>query len=134
MRQLMAQVFFTWPNNQPVATRQDYSLAAKSGTFSSPTTPAAPGDVLILWGSGFGPTIPAIPPGIEIPALPNGMTYAALGNVAVTINGVSATVYGAAFATGHAGLFQVAIQVPASLADGDWPLIASVGGVRRPRR
>ncbi len=122
--------FFTWPNNQPVATFQNYTLAAKSGTFSSATTPAAPGSVLILWGTGFGPTQPAVPTGIEVPILPGGASYVTSGNVSVTINGVSAAVYGAAYATGFAGLFQVAIQVPASLANGDWPLIATVGGVQ----
>jgi uncharacterized protein (TIGR03437 family) len=48
----------------------------------------------------------------------------------VTIGGVSAAVYGAAYATGFAGLFQVAIQVPPGLGNGDWPLIATVGGVQ----
>jgi uncharacterized protein (TIGR03437 family) len=38
-------------------------------------------------------------------------------------------VYGAALAPGFAGLYQVAIQVPASLPDGDWPIVATVGGV-----
>jgi uncharacterized protein (TIGR03437 family) len=61
--------FFLWPNNQPVATFQNYSIAAKNGTFSAATTPAAPGSVLILWGTGFGPTIPAVPPGVETPTL-----------------------------------------------------------------
>jgi len=54
--------FFEWPNSQPVATRQDYSYAVKAGTFAGATTVAAkPGDVLILWGTGFGPTNPAPP-------------------------------------------------------------------------
>lgn len=37
-----------------------------------------------------------------------------------------------ALATGLAGLYQVAIQVPASLADGDYPVIASVSGQQSP--
>jgi uncharacterized protein (TIGR03437 family) len=28
--------------------------------------------------------------------------------------------------------YQVAIQVPSPLADGDWPLVASIGGVASP--
>jgi uncharacterized protein (TIGR03437 family) len=51
--------FFQWPNGQPVATRQDFSLAVKNGTFmGATTTPAKPGDTIILWGTGFGPTSP----------------------------------------------------------------------------
>ena len=61
--------FFPWPNNQVVATRQDFSLAAKNGTFAGATTvPAKPGDVIILWGTGFGPPIPAAPAGEETPS------------------------------------------------------------------
>jgi uncharacterized protein (TIGR03437 family) len=31
-----------------------------------------------------------------------------------------------------AGLYQIAIQGPARLADGDWPIQASIGGVQSP--
>ena len=124
--------FFPWPGNQVVATRQDFTFAAKNGTFGVPTTPAAPGDVLILWGTGFGPTVPAVTPGVQVPALPNGQTYSTILPVTVTINNVSATVYGAAVATGYAGLYQIAIQVPPSIGNGDWPVTASIGGVQSP--
>jgi len=30
--------------------------------------------------------------------------------------------------SGFAGLYQVAIQVPATLADGDWPIVTTIGG------
>jgi uncharacterized protein (TIGR03437 family) len=122
--------FFLWPSNQAVATQQNYSLAAKSGTFASlPTVPAKPGDVLILWGTGFGPTNPVPPSGS---AVPGDQTYSAAVLPTVTINNVSATVYGAALASGSAGLYQVAIQVPPTLADGDWPIVATIGGVQSP--
>jgi uncharacterized protein (TIGR03437 family) len=41
-------------------------------------------------------------------------------------------VYGAALASGFAGLYQVGIQVPPSLADGDWPIQATIAGVPSP--
>jgi uncharacterized protein (TIGR03437 family) len=50
----------------------------------------------------------------------------------ITIDSLPATVYGAALAPGSAGLYQIAIQVPTSLADGDWPVQASIGGVLSP--
>jgi uncharacterized protein (TIGR03437 family) len=122
--------FFTWPNNQPVATRQDFSLAAAAGTFAGATTIAAkPGDVLILWGTGFGPTIPAAPVGVQIPG---DKTYSAASKVSVTINGAAVNVIGAALAPNFAGLYQVAIQVPGSLADGNYPIVATVGGASSP--
>ena len=61
--------FFEWPNNQPVATWQDFSYAAKNGTFPGTTTISAkPGDVIILWGTGFGPTNPIAPSGEPVPS------------------------------------------------------------------
>jgi uncharacterized protein (TIGR03437 family) len=127
---LYGPAFFTWPGTQIVATRQDYSYAVKDGTFPSVTTvPAKPGDVLILWGTGFGPTNPSAPPGIPVPG---DKIYATSTLPTVTINNVTATVYGAALAPGYAGLYQVAIQVPNSLVDGDWPILASIGGVQSP--
>jgi uncharacterized protein (TIGR03437 family) len=122
--------FFPWPNNQVVATRQDFSLAAKNGTFAGATTvPAKPGDTIILWGTGFGPTTPSAPVGEETPS---DKTYSTSTLPMVTIDNIAATVYGAALAPGFAGLYQVAIQVPNSLGNGDWPVIASIGGVSSP--
>jgi uncharacterized protein (TIGR03437 family) len=122
--------FFSWPGTQAVATRQDFSFAVKNGTFDGVTTvPAKPGDVIILWGTGFGPTSPATPVGVQVPG---NQTYSTSTAPQVTINNVPATVYGAALAPGFAGLYQIAIQVPGSLADGDWPVTASIGGVQTP--
>ena len=122
--------FFTWPGAQAVATRQDFSYAVKAGTFAGTTTVAAkPGDVIILWGTGFGPTTPAAPAGVQVPS---DQTYATSTPPTVSINSVSATVFGTAIAPGFAGLYQVAIQVPSSLADGDWPVVATIGGVASP--
>ena len=127
--QIFAPAFFLWPGGYAVATRTDYSLAVKNGTFPGATTVAPkPGDVIILWGTGFGPTNPAAPVGVQIP--PN--SYPTANNVTVAIGGVPATVWGAALAPGFAALYQVAIQIPLSLADGDYPVVATVGGVPSP--
>jgi len=121
--------FFQW-GNYAVATRQDYSLAVQNGTFSGLTTaPAKPGDVLILWGTGFGPTTPGNPVGVQIPS---STTYYTSNFVTTTVGGVPATVYGSALAPGYAGLYQVAIQIPPSLADGDYPIVATIAGAQSP--
>jgi uncharacterized protein (TIGR03437 family) len=119
--------FFLWPGNQAVATRTDYSFAAKPGTFAGATTVAAkPGDVIILWATGFGPTTPAAPGGV---AVPSDKTYATATLPSISIGNIPATVAGAALASGSAGLYQIAITVPGSLTDGDWPVQATIGGV-----
>ncbi len=121
--------FFLWPGSQVVATRQDYSYAVKAGTFAGATTVAAkPGDVLILWGTGFGPTTPLAPDGVVVP----GTASYSTSSVSVTVDNLPATVYGGALASGSVGLYQVAIQVPAALTNGDWPIQAKVGGVASP--
>ena len=121
--------FFQW-GSYAVATRQDFSLAVKNGTFPGTTTvPAEPGDLIILWGTGFGPTSPSTPAGMETPST---TTYNTASEVSVTVGNQPATVYGAALAPGYAGLYQVAIQIPASLADGDYPVVATISGQQSP--
>jgi uncharacterized protein (TIGR03437 family) len=102
--------FFPW-GSYVVATRTDYSLAVKNGTFSGPTTPSAPAGVVV----------------------PFGITYYTANAVTVTV-GSAATVaaYGAALTPGYAGLYQVAIQIPVTAADGDYPVIATVSGAQSP--
>ena len=121
--------FFPWPGNQVVATHQDFSLAAKNGTFGTNTIPAKPGDIIILWGTGFGPTTPAAPQGV---VTPSNQTYSTATPPTIMVGGMPATVYGAALAPGFAGLYQIAIQVPASLTNGDWPVQAVIGGSPSP--
>ena len=122
--------FFLWPGSQVVATRNsDASLAVKAGTFAGATTVAAkPGDVLVLWGTGFGPTTPPVLAGIQVPG---DKVYNA-NPVTVKLGTASVQVFGAALSPGFAGLYQVAIQVPASMADGDYPLTATVSGATSP--
>jgi uncharacterized protein (TIGR03437 family) len=128
--QQVQPAFFLWVGKYTVATRQDFSLAVKDGTFAPTKTVAAkPGDVIILWGTGFGPTSPAVTPGIQVPA---DKTYSTASPVTVKINGVSAQVFGTALASGFAGLYQVAIQVPANAPDGDLPIVATVNGANSP--
>jgi uncharacterized protein (TIGR03437 family) len=122
--------FFPWPNSQPVATHADFTLAAKNGTFAGATTiPAKPGEAIILWGTGFGPTSPAAPIGVQIPATP---TYYVATPATVTIGGNSAAVYATALAGGFAGLYQLVVTVPASMANGDFPVIATINGAQSP--
>jgi len=120
--------FFQW-GSYAVATTLDYRPAVRNGTIAEASAPARPGDVIILWGTGFGPTNPPAPNGVEVPA---NTTYNTVNPVTVTVGSQPATVYGAALAPGFAGLYQVAIQIPASLANGDYPVIASVAGFQSP--
>lgn len=127
--QEFSPAFWQWPNNQPVATHGDYSIAAKNGTFTGTTTiPAKPGEIITLWGTGFGPVSPAVPAG-QLPGSSAGSPTA--NPVTVTLNNAPVSVIGAALSPYPAD-YQVAIQIPSAIANGDYPLVASVNGVSSP--
>jgi uncharacterized protein (TIGR03437 family) len=127
--QTLQPAFFQW-GQYVVATRTDYTDAIKNGAIPGVSTlPAKPGDTIVLWGTGFGPTTPPVPQGVEVPS---STPYTTANPVTVTIGGTSATVLGAALTSGAAGLYQVAIQIPTALSDGDYPVVASISGVQSP--
>jgi uncharacterized protein (TIGR03437 family) len=83
-----------------------------------------PGEVLELFGVGFGPTDPPVAAGQAFSgAIPT------VNPVTITIGGVPATVLFAGL-TG-AGLYQFNLIVPAT-ARGDQPVQATVNGVQTP--
>ena len=53
-------------------------------------------------------------------------------HVPTTIGGVNATVLGAALTPGLAGVYQVAVQVPAGALQGDALVKASIAGIASP--
>lgn len=121
--------FFQW-GQYAVATRVDYSDAVKDGAIPGLSTlPAKPGETIVLWGTGFGPTAPPVPQGVEVPT---STAYYTASPVTVKIGGAPATVFGAALTPRAAGLYQIAIQIPAGLSDGEYPVVASIAGVQSP--
>jgi uncharacterized protein (TIGR03437 family) len=120
--------WFTWPGNYAVATRTDFSWAVKSGEFPGlNTTPAKPGEIIILWGTGFGPTTPGVPAGQNVPA---DRLYALTNTPLITIGGIAVSDYvGGALTPGNAGLYQLAFRVPQNAPDGDLPVVVQIGGV-----
>jgi uncharacterized protein (TIGR03437 family) len=91
------------------------------------TIAAHPGDVLILWATGFGPTSPATPAGVEVTGAP-----AVATQPTVAVGGVAVQVISAVLSPGSAGLYQVAVQLPPSVPTGVLAIQASVAGVLSP--
>jgi uncharacterized protein (TIGR03437 family) len=123
--QQLAPAFFTFPLQNPnyiVAQHADYSVVGKVGLYPA-STPAKPGEVILLYGTGFGPTSPAIPAG-QVVTQPAPL----INNVVVRIGGVQAEVRWAGLS--GAGLNQLNVQVPDSLPDGDALVVAEAGGYR----
>ncbi len=101
-----------------------YDLIGPTGNSLGYSTVAAkPGDSVVLFGVGFGPTTPAVVPG-------QAFAGAAGTNspVSLTINGVSITPSFAGLS--GAGLYQINVTIPSGMGAGDFPLLASVGGVQ----
>jgi uncharacterized protein (TIGR03437 family) len=116
--------FFSFQAKYPAAVHSDGVLVAPVGYFGSSTVsrPAQPGEILAIYGTGFGPTNPATPAGqIVSGAAP--LSY--LNQLQVTIGGVPATVQFAGIVA--AGEYQLNVTVP-QLANGDQPILATIGG------
>jgi uncharacterized protein (TIGR03437 family) len=123
-----APAFFQWGANKYVLTTRypDNSYVANP-SIGPGFVAAHPGDVLVLWATGFGPTSPLQAPGVLASGVHN-----VVQPVTVTIGGMPATVIGAALSPGLAGVYQIAIQLPNQLSSGDVPLKATVGGFNTP--
>lgn len=80
--------------------------------------------MVLLFGTGFGPTDPAVPAGRVV------TSAARLANpVQIRFGNVVAEVQFAGLAPQAAGLYQFNVVVPA-VPDGDVEVIAEIGGVR----
>jgi uncharacterized protein (TIGR03437 family) len=99
-----------------------YDLVGPSNTFSYSTRPVKAGETLVLFGVGFGPTNPHVPPGQAFSG-----TAPTVNPVTITIGGVPAYVAFAGIT--EAGLYQFNLTVP-SAPTGDQPLQAIVNGVQ----
>lgn len=98
-----------------------YDLLGPPGQFAFPTRPVKAGDNLVLYGVGFGPTIPAVPAGKVFSGAAR-----TIEQVKITIGGVPADVQFSGITA--AGLYQFNVVVPAA-PSGDQTLLATVAGV-----
>jgi uncharacterized protein (TIGR03437 family) len=89
------------------------------------TSPARPGQVITLFGTGFGATSPAFPAGV----LPDRAASTVLP-VKVTIGNIqlaASDILYAGVSPGLAGVYQINVRVPDSAPDGDLPVMLRVG-------
>ena len=92
-------------------------------------TPAKSGDVLTLFGTGFGVTEPAFGPG-ELP----GVAAQVTAPVTVRMGGITLAQSDILYVgvSQNAGLYQLNIRVPDGVSAGDQSLVLTVGGVSSP--
>ena len=94
-------------------------------------TPAAPGEVVTLYGTGFGPTEPPLEAGV-VPGARVDLAYPVSFNVGGKAVPPQDVLYAGA-APCCAGLYQFTLRLPADLPDGDAPVTAGVLGVFTPQ-
>ncbi len=108
------------------ALHADGRILGPPGLFPQlATQPAMPGDTVLWFGTGFGPTDPQRPAGetVETPA-------PLRGNVSVRVGGIAAQVLYAGLTA--PGLYQLNIVVPEGLASGDHQVEVEIDGVHTP--
>jgi uncharacterized protein (TIGR03118 family) len=118
--------FFLSKNNYAAALRADNKTIVGPATLfaNGASAPAKPGEIISIYGTGFGAGGTVIPVGVTIPTPIN------VTGVTITIGGAPAT---AAFAgLVGPGLYQFNVTVPATLADGDAAVVATVGNATTP--
>ena len=116
-------VLLLWAGKYAVAQHADWSLAAPPELFAgAATSPARPGETIVLWGTGFGATNPITPSGETV-------AHAALVSLpTVTIGGLIAPVAYAGISAGSAGFYQIQVKIPAEAPDGDLPISLEYAG------
>ena len=119
--QALSPSLFTFTGNSYVAaTRANGSLVGPATLYPGSSSPAKPGETVVLYGNGFGPT--------STPVVGGSMRQS--GNLAtlpaIRIGGTAATVSFAGLVS--PGLFQFNVMVPPDTPDGDQPIIAAYNG------
>jgi uncharacterized protein (TIGR03437 family) len=97
----------------------DYSLV-------SSTNPAKPGELLLMYLVGMGPTNPSVPSGA---ATPNSPLSPVVNQPTVTVASQPATVAFAGLTPGFVGLYQINFQVPTSASSGELEVDVTQNGV-----
>jgi uncharacterized protein (TIGR03437 family) len=101
---------------------------AAGASFGLNSRPAKPGDLIVLYGVGFGDVTPAIAPGVVVQ-----QSNALVNPVSVSFGTTPATLAYAGLAGNFVGLYEFYVTVPASLANGDYQVKVTQNGTAVPQ-
>lgn len=127
-----APAFFLFGGTKSIAALQvDNSYLADPAAIAG-AKPVKPGDVAVLFGTGFGLTNPRL----EAGALASGLNPLPSSGFSVTIGGVAVppadVLYAGVTPGSISGLYQLNVKVPASVGDGNQPVVVTINGVSTP--
>ncbi len=127
--------FFYFANNpngqNPVAAADSITGAYLVSSTLYPGAgfiPAKPGELVTVYGTGFGPTNPPVAPGVFFEQ----QASVPPGTATVTLNGntlPAANVTYVGLTPGSPGLYQLNITLPPDTPNGDLPLVIAIGGL-----
>ena len=121
-RAQFAPAFFTFGDGYVAAQHLNYvPVGAPNLLQGVVTTPAQPGETIVLYGTGFGPTNPPLPTA-QLVTTPEPLA----NSVQISIGGVTAPVTFSGLV--GPGLYQFNVTVP-NLPAGDAAVLAKIGGV-----
>jgi uncharacterized protein (TIGR03437 family) len=129
-----APSFFTWITTTSDSGKylvaqhaSNFTNVGKSGLYPNQpatfTTPAKPGETVVLYGTGFGPTSPVIAQGIITDTV-----YPLSPTPTATIGGITAQVTFAGLIPSLSQIYQVNLVVPSNAPNGDLQVIVNVNG------
>jgi len=125
--QIVAPALFLYPTNAAYveAFHANSTVVGPTTLVPNNSTPAAPGETIVLFGTGFGVTTPAAVSGavVSTPA-------PLLLTPAILFDNVAAQVVFAGLI--YPGVYQFNVVVPSGLPNGDVPVVASTGGYSSP--
>jgi uncharacterized protein (TIGR03437 family) len=101
-----APALFPAPGGYLLASHADFSLV-------TPEAPAAPGEVVVLWGTGFGITNPMLAPDNQLPSLP--FPIARLADLVILVDNVAldrTRILYCGLTPGFSGLYQANVRLP----------------------
>jgi uncharacterized protein (TIGR03437 family) len=118
----VSPAFFLFSPKYPAAVHTSGTYVGPAGLIAGGNFAAAkPGETILLFGTGFGPTDPLLPAGQLVTAAAPLVNF-----VTVTIGGKTAKVPFSGLS--GSGLDQLNVTIPSDLPDGDATLVATVLG------
>ncbi len=119
----------TVPLEPGVAAYADGHVIAQHADYTliNATSPAKPGEVIIIYLLGMGPTNPPVASGAAAPS--SEPLARVTAQPTVTVDGQKAGVAFAGLTPGYSGLYQIDFTVPSGATSGDLDLIVSQSGI-----
>ncbi|MGP0075987.1 MAG: choice-of-anchor V domain-containing protein [Bryobacteraceae bacterium] len=124
-----APAFFLLPKSTSIAAEEAETGAIVADASVVPgASPAKPGDIVALFGTGFGDTNPLVAAG----QMASGVARLT-NSITVTIGGTtldaSDVLYAGLSPGSISGLYQINVRIPSTAPSGDVPVTISIGGI-----